>query len=1069
MYRTLICCLSCLVLSLTAVAQLPTSTLNGTVTDPQGAVVAGAKVVIINAATGASRETTTGSDGAFAITDLTPGQYTVRVSASGFATSEFKDFRLEVGRATTLDVSLKIAKAGEVIEVTGGEIAVNTTQSEVQGLIQSGAIQNLPLNGRNFLDLAFLIPGNRPAPRFDPTKTNTVEVSSAGAYGRGGNIIIDGADNNDEVVGGTLMNFPEDGLAEFQIATKFTAEVGRSSSSIINVATKSGTNDVHGSEYFFFRHKALQGLPATFDRRGATPRFAREQFGGSLGGPFITDKLFAFFAGEYLNQDHAVPVGVRNFATNTVSGGSATAFVHDVRITSKGDWVPDPNDHISLRYSFERSLDVDNGFQIRPLGGAANRQQSLNRYNSFLASWSKSFSSTQVNTLSYQKNYFINQIPAFSPNDPVTNPGGLALGNELRFPDLQDGANYRIPQRTRLARDQIRDTFYWSLGKHNLSFGAEFQYYGSDILFDIFGSGSVYLAQDFPNADLNGDGVINDLDIPISFALKSGAPVKPPTAPYEHNKYLGLFVQDDWKLRPGLTVNLGLRWDGDFNSLGETEQNKPCPTLTTVIINCEFIRNLLGPHDSSAKYKNFGPRVGFAWQPAALKNTVVRGGYGIYYDRVILEPALLEELLNGRAVPIVGFGSSTCTATGAGATAAPSLNNCFLSGAVYAAGSPTLANPFSGGSSPFGIGVNVIDNKAATPLVQQFTLGVQRQFGNDYLLSVDGIHTRGTRQLIPRYLRTLPPGISTPFIDCPNPRDPCTVIDPATGTPAATGCPADPSCQSITNIQSSARTWYDALLVSVQKRPRSGPWHPGYNVSYTLSKTFDEQQDDQVSPSGAPTEDPAIVAMHVNDLKIEKGYATSDERHRFVVSGSMELPWKLNISPIWSLSSSIPENLDVPLLGDGRLPNIPRNALGRQIQNGAALNSAIIAYNALPACLASGSTAGPLPCNQGQILNAAGTGAFQVDPKIHFGHSLNSFDTRVSRTFHFKEPHSLEAIAEVFNLFNVTNIRGTTNRNYSGVNNVLTSSDFNRALETAGKFFGSGGPRAFQFALRYSF
>ena len=1058
MYRWLICCLSCLVLSLAAVAQLPTSTLNGTVTDPQGAVVAGAKVVIINAATGASRETATGSDGGFSVTDLTPGNYTVRINASGFAVSEFKEIHLDVGRALTLDVSLKIAKAGEVIEVTGGEIAVNTTQSEVQGLIQSGAIENLPLNGRNFLDLAFLIPGNRPAPRFDPTKTNTVEVSSAGAYGRGGNIIIDGADNNDEVVGGTLMNFPEDGLAEFQIATKFTAEVGRSSSSIINVATKSGTNDVHGSEYFFFRHKALQGLPATFDRRGPTPRFAREQFGGSLGGPFITDKLFAFFAGEYLNQDHAVPVGVRNFATNTVSGGSATAFVRDVRITSKGDWVPDPNDHISLRYSFERSLDVDNGFQIRPLGGAANRQQSLNRYNSFLASWSKSFSSTQVNTLSYQKNYFINQIPAFSPNDPVTNPGGLALGNELRFPDLQDGANYRIPQRTRLARDQIRDTFYWSLGKHNLSFGAEFQYYGSDILFDIFGSGSVYLAQDFPTADLNGDGLTNDLDIPISFALKSGAPVKPPTAPYEHNKYLGLFVQDDWKLRPGLTVNLGLRWDGDFNSLGETEQNKPCPNLTTANIHCEFIRNLLGPHNSSAKYKNFGPRVGFAWQPSGLKNTVVRGGYGIYYDRVILEPALLEELLNGRAVPIVAFNGSTIV----GGRFAPDATT----GKIV-----NLSNPFGGGPSPFGIGVTFIDNKAATPLVQQFTLGVQHQFGNDYLVSVDGIHTRGTRQLIPRFLRTLPPGVSTPFIDCPNPRDPCTVIDPATGKPAATGCPADPSCQSITDIRSSARTWYDALLVSFQKRPKSGAWHPGYNVSYTLSKTFDEQQDDQVSPSGAPTEDPAIDAMHVDSLKIEKGYATSDERHRFVLWGNMEIPWKLNVSPIWTWSSSIPENLDVPALNDGRLPNIPRNALGRQIQNGAQLNAAITAFNALPLCLTSGNTAGPVPCNQGALVNGVLTPIPLplVNPKLNFGHAFNSFDTRVSRIFHFKEPHSLEAIAEVFNLFNVTNIRGTTNRNYSGVNNVLTSSDFNRALETAGKFFGSGGPRAFQFALRYSF
>jgi len=1059
MYRPSICFFAWLILSLAATAQLPTSTLNGIVADPQGAVVAGARVVITNTATATSREATTGSDGGFAFTDLPPGDYSVRVSASGFATSEVKDFRLEVGRASTLNVSLKIAAGGEVIEVTEGELAVNTTQSMVQGRVEAQEIQTLPLNGRNFLDLAFLVPGNRPAPRFDPTKTITVEVSSAGAYGRGGNIVIDGADNNDEVVGGTLMNFPEDGLAEFQIATKFTAEVGRSSSSIINVATKSGTNNVHGSEYFFFRHKDLQGLPATFDRTQPTPRFAREQFGGSLGGPLIRDKLFVFFAGEYLNQDHAVPVGIRDFTTNTVAGGSAPAFVHDVRITSKGDWVPDTSDHISLRYSFERSLDVDNGFLIRPLGGAANRQQSLNRYNSFLASWSKNFSPMQINTLSYQKNYFINNIPAFLPNSPETNPGGLAATNELRFPDVQDGANYRIPQRTRLARDQLRDTFYWSLGKHSVSFGAEFQYYGSDILFDIFGSGSVHLAQDFATADLNGDGVINDLDIPIAIALKSGAPVRPPTAPYEHNKYLGLFVQDDWRLRPGLTINAGLRWDIDFNSLGETEQNKPCQNLTTVNLNCEFIRNLLGPHDSSAKYKNFGPRVGFAWQPAALRNTVVRGGYGIYYDRVILEPALLEELLNGRAVPIVAFSGSTVV--NGHFAPDPSTGNIV-----------NLANPFGGGSSPFGIGVNVVDNKAATPLVQQFTLGVQRQFANDYLLSVDGIHTRGTRQLIPRYLRTLPPGASTAastYIDCPNPRDPCTVIDPATGTPAAIGCPADPSCQSITDIESTARTWYDALWISFQKRPKSGPWHPGYNVSYTLSKTFDQQQDDQVSPSGAPTEDPAVVGMHVNDLKIEKGYAVSDERHRFMLSGNMEIPWKLNVSPIWTWASSIPENIDVPLLSDGRLPNIPRNALGRQISNGKALNAAIIAYNALPPCLATGATAGPLPCNQGQLLNAAGTGPLQVDPRIKFGHDFNSFDTRVSRIFHLKEPHTLEAIVDVFNLFNVTNIRGTTNRNYSGVNNVLGTSDFNRALETAGKFFGSGGPRAFQFALRYSF
>jgi outer membrane receptor protein involved in Fe transport len=1096
MHRLLVSCFLCLLFSFAAIAQLPTSSLNGAVTDPQGGLVAGAKVAVINTATGATRETSSGSDGGFSVTDLPPGDYTVRVSASGFATSEYKGVRLEVGRATTLTVSLRIASGGQVVQVSAAEIALNTTQSMVQGQVEAQEIRTLPLNGRNFLDLAFLIPGNRPAPRFDPTKTQTVEVSSAGAYGRGGNIIIDGADNNDEVVGGTLMNFPEDGLAEFQIATKFTAEVGRSSSSIINVATKSGTNSVHGSEYFFFRHKTLQGLPATFDRTQPTPRFAREQFGGSLGGPLVRDKLFGFFAGEYLNQDHAVPAGVRNFnpdGTGTVSGGSALAFVHDVRITSRGDWVPDANDRVSLRYSFERALDVDNGFQIRPLGGAGNRQQSLNRYNSFLASWSKNFSATKINTISYQKNYFLNNIPAFSPDAPATNPGGLAVTNELRFPSLQDGANYRIPQRTRLARDQIRDTFYWSVGKHSLSFGTEFQYYGSDILFDIFGSGSVYLGGDFPTQNLftgtacSAAAPCNDTDIPVALALKSDAPVKPPTAPYEHVKYLGLFVQDDWHFRPGLTFNAGLRWDIDFNSLGQTEQNKPCPDLTTTSISCEFIRNLLGPYDSSAKYKNFSPRVGFAWQPSGLKNTVVRGGYGIYYDRVILEPALLEELLNGRAVPIRAFGGSNCAPFGS-APGAP-LGSCSTAGAAYvcadsadkfvatcgsAASIPivNLSDPFSGGSSPFGIGVTVIDNKAATPLVQQFTLGVQRQFANNYLLSVDGIHTRGTRQLIPRYLRTLPPGASTAastYIDCPNPRDPCTVIDPATGKPAATGCPADPSCQSITNIESSARTWYDALLFSFQKRPGRGPWHPGYNISYTLSKTFDEQQDDQVSPSGAPTEDPAVVGMHVSDLHIEKGYAVTDERHRFVFSGNVEIPWKLNFSPIWTWASSIPENLDVPGLSDGRLPNIPRNALGRQISNGNALNAAIAAYNALPTCLASGSTAGPLPCNGPGNGTRVTISCPVCSGNPHFGHDFNSFDMRMTRTFHFKEPHSLEAIAEVFNLFNVTNIRGTTNRNYSGVNNVIDSPTFNRSLETAGKFFGSGGPRAFQFALRYSF
>jgi len=295
-------------------------------------------------------------------------------------------------------------------------------------------------------------------------------------------------------------------------------------------------------------------------------------------------------------------------------------------------------------------------------------------------------------------------------------------------------------------------------------------------------------------------------------------------------------------------------------------------------------------------------------------------------------------------------------------------------------------------------------------------------------------------------------------------------VDPASGQNVLACSSASPpsTCQQITEFQSAARTWYDAMLVSFQKRPGSGPWHPGYNISYTLSKTFDEQPDDQVSPSGANTEDSAIVAMHVNNLRIEKGYSVTDERHRFVFYGNMEIPWKVNLSPIWTWSSSVPMDSVVSALA-GRLPNIPRNALGRQITDGKALNAAIVAYNALPPCLSSGNTAGPVPCNEGLLLNSAGTGPLQVNPNIKFGDSFNSIDMRLTRTFHFTEAHSLQFIAEGFNLLNITNIRGTTNRNYSGRNNTIDSSTFNHALDTAGKFFGSGGPRAFQFALRYSF
>jgi len=965
-------------------AQQPGSgTIRGRVLDPQKQGVP-AQIRMVQRQTGLERETRADPAGRFTITHVVPGAIDLSLEAPGFAGRRLAGLVIEVGSVLDLEVVLQISGLREEITVAGAAGTVDVVGSDIGTVISAREIASLPLNGRNFLELALLAPGNAPAPSFDPTKAQSVIVSSAGGLGRGGNIMIDGMDDNDDVVGGPLQNIAQDAVQEFQLVTnRFSARHGRSAGSVINVVTRSGGDRPAGSAGLFLRDQRWQALPAILDRTAdADPPFDRQQLFATLGGPLGVKRTFGFGALEARNQDGGVLVGTRDAASRTITHSFAPAPLDDLLGTFRLDRRTGDSDDLMVRYSIQRQDDISASTLERPIGTASQRQASRNRIHSVLGAWTRVLSPRAVNALSVSYSRFDNDIAPVEP------------GIQLTYPSLAAGASFRLPQGTRQQRWQVADTLSVVRGSHGWTFGGQVQRVDAHFDLGVFRAGRIEFVEDFPAFDRNGDGRVTDDDLLFAVTLRSGRPDRDLVIPDADNIHVAGFVQDDWQVRARLTINLGLRYeiDTDVNNVSRAGELNP--------IVEPFVD---GPRRRDTN--NLGPRAGFNWSTSDAR-TSVRGGYGLYYDRVTLQIQSLERGLDGRALPVEVRAGNVFFVDGATGGFPPSA--------------PALANPFTGFILPGAgaSGINIIDSRLQNPHVHQLALGFERQVGAGRVIRIDAVRNEGRHFIIGRTVGT--------------------VFNPVVGGP-----------DRVVNLESSAETKYEALLVEFEQR-YTGRF--GLRAAYTLSRSFNYANDDQI-PFGNGPIDP-------DDLRRENGPSPNDQRHRLTLSGAAGLGAGVQLAGIWRFASGVPMDILLPD-GQSRVPAMPRNAGGREFTSPADLNAFLHGVNA------RGGVGGePLPL---------------VSDGARFTDAFNALDLRVSRPFRVGRLR-VEAIAEVFNLLNVTNVLGTSNRNYSGFVNALVrdsndpadpgylrSSRFGTPVSTAGGVFGSGGARALQFGARVSF
>ncbi|SFR99811.1 Carboxypeptidase regulatory-like domain-containing protein [Granulicella pectinivorans] len=1012
-FRSLLLLVGFVVVSSSLLAQQ--TGLSGVVTDSQGAVIVGAKVEV-KQVDGSSFFATTNGQGSYVLPSLVAAQYAITVTAPGFKIVQ-KKVLLLVGQLAQVDVMLPLAGSSTTTEVVSSDaLAIDTTSSVVAGNVTPKDVEDVPINGRNYIALSTLIPGIK-ANAFGNSPVSAPGGASYGDAETGKfQITMDGLQVSQDSVGSSFgqPRFSQDAISQFQIITnRFDATAGRSAGIYVNAQTKSGTNVIHGGGFGYFRNSAFNAADPISKKVNV---FADEQYGGTFGGKIKRDKLWYF--GSYEGEHQP--------STYTASPIIGAAFSHPSTL-KVNEWLG--------RFDYQRNdknhflVRVDKFDNKQDFVGAAEPSGSYSSaYSSYgyVFDWDKVISDKLINDVRAGYHHFVFQnLPYYNDNSIV-----------IALPAVTVGEPYNQPETFSQATQQYRDDLFWLKGKHSFKLGGEYLYTFHGGSFAQYARGGLTSCSSnkgavtaamystfFPNGTLdntnwNYAAIAAYCNTNMTFTQGFGS--------YDISigrNIIGVWAQDDWKILPRLTLNLGLRYDNDLGAYNTSYV--PTPGLLTPNTNPNA---------------NFAPRIGFSWDPFGDGKTSIRGGAGLYFADQVAN-AIIDEQLYSSTTRALQATISTNQSTGGAALSLP----------TPFAGQNPLANPQNYVSAP-----QPVARGAKTPYSLQASFGFQRELGYRTTLTADFVHTRVYDDFI---------ALSGNLLQ--NPANPQQNLNPSSAITAATyatrscgngsilldtvsnlatggpgGIAAKQVCNNLFGATVRQFTTYpgagviaDALQVGIKHATTKGFTSA---IAYTAGRTKNSTN----GPFSYPNK------PFKSGIQQEWANGTDDQRHTLTVTGEYQWKYGLSLSSLYHFGS-----------GQAFAPS-----------TGASVNGYTLGTRTFAAQpIAPGTTCPVAACvvSYAPISKAyydAGYGYWIMQRDGFRGTKYNRVDSRLQESFKFKEKYHAIVAVEAFNLFNHSNYG-----NFATTTSIGTGANaYGTPLAVTGnpvEYFA----RSLQFIGRFSF